>query len=184
MTVTRSRFYLDLPKEFSLTSKRLDIVPANHELADMEWNDRERLAEQLSAHVPELWPPELVEDHSSPNGDGWWDWYVISKENDRRVLIGIAGLKGWPSLSSTVQVGCAFLPEFRQLGYGTEAVDSLTTWALSQPHVDRVFAETPVGNQGATSILRSLGFEQTDSSEASVLRFEISRQSKAGYPAR
>ena len=184
MTSSRSHFYLSLKPDFRLWSNRLDLVPANRETAEVEWHDVERLGQLLDAHVPEQWPPALVQDSSSPNGEGWWDWYVVRRENDKRVLIGVAGLKGWPELSRTVQVGCSFLPEFQKQGYGTEAVDKLTSWALNEPHVDRVIAETPDGNDGAAAILRGLKFEEVDSSEEGLLRFEKSRKSMTDYRVR
>jgi hypothetical protein len=99
-----SPFYLNMASDFRLSSERLDLVPANHELADVEWHDHQRLAELLNARIPEQWPPDLVPDSGSPNGEGWWDWYVVKRENDQRVLIGTAGLKGWPQLNKSIQL--------------------------------------------------------------------------------
>jgi RimJ/RimL family protein N-acetyltransferase len=92
------------------------------------------------------------------------------------VLIGMAGIEGWPAVTGGVQVGCAFLPEFQGSGYGTEAVNGLTSWALTHPQVERVIAETPIGNDAAGAVLRKLGFALSSSDEQEgLLRFEKTR---------
>jgi [ribosomal protein S5]-alanine N-acetyltransferase len=183
MTVSRGHLRVDLQlgDDFRLSMKRLDLVPAGQDLANTDWHDRDRLSKLLNATVPEQWPPDLVKDRNSPEGEGWWDWYIISREHNQRVLIGMAGLKGWPVVNNRVQLGCAFLPEFQKQGYGTESVAGLTTWALDQ--VSEVVAETPVDNYAAAAVLRRLGYRQVDSDDAALLRFAISAKSLADYRA-
>jgi ribosomal-protein-alanine N-acetyltransferase len=177
MTVTRGELFIDsgLADDFRLQTQNLDLIPAGKQLADVKWQDRDRLSQLLNADVPDEWPPELVKDDNSPHGEGWWDWYVVKRDARRSTLIGMAGLKGWPQVSRAVQMGCAFLPQFQKQGFGTEAVDGLTSWALRQPQIERVTANTPVGNYGAPAVLRRLGFAQVDSADPALLRFEKTR---------
>ena len=117
----------------------------------------------------------LVKDTGSPQGEGWWNWYVVKRGPDAATLIGVVGLKGWPEATGSVQFGCAFLPEFQDHGYGTETVDGLVSWVLSQPKIERITAETPVGNRPSASVLRKLGFSQIHSDDEELLRFEKRR---------
>ena len=173
MTVTRGHLgaQFQLPANFRVQTDRLHLVPSLGELAGADWNQHHQLSQLLGAAVPAEWPPDLVIDHHSPNGEGWWDWYIVKHDDGQPVLIGMAGLKGWPMVSADVQLGCAFLPEFQSHAYGTEAVEALTAWALSQLGVQRVTAETPVDNQGAIAVLTSLGFGRLESDDPALLRF-------------
>jgi len=68
-------------------------------------------------------------------------------------------------------MGCSFIKEFQRRGYGTEAVDAIVSWTLSQADVDQVTANTPVTNSAAISVLQKLGFEQVESDGPGMLRF-------------
>jgi RimJ/RimL family protein N-acetyltransferase len=184
MTVSRGELLADwnLGNDFRIATERLHLVPSGQELANTNWDDHDRLSQLLNARIPSQWPPDLVRDTSSPNGEGWWNWYVIKRENDARDLIGIMGLKGWPNVGHSVQMGCSFLPDYQKSGYGTEAVDGLTTWALTQ--FEQVIAETPLDNAAAASVLRRLGFGQVASDDPALLRFEKSAKSLGDYRAR
>ena len=134
----------------------------------------------MKAQIPDEWPPELVSDERAPDGEGWWNWYVLKRENAGTVLIGLIGLRGSPEVSGELQLGCAFLPSFQNMGYGTEAVDSMAHWALSQAGVTTVFAETPLKNQNAQSILRKLYFTQVGCDTPTLLRFAKQKNTRAG----
>jgi RimJ/RimL family protein N-acetyltransferase len=178
MTSTRGEIQIDwqLPENFRIHTERLDLVPGSAQLANTDWRERDYLSELLGVQVPNQWPPELVVDRRSTDGSAWWDWYVVKRDVDRPILIGVAGIKGWPAVTGDVQLGCAFLPQFQGSGYGTEAVNGLTSWSLTHPHVDRVIAETPVGNNAAAGVLRKLGFELLSShDEEGLLRFQKTR---------
>ena len=178
MTVGRGQLHFDwqLPENFRIHTERLDLIPGSAQLATTEWRERETLSELLRVRVPDQWPPELVIDRRSSEGAAWWDWYVAKRELDQAVLIGMTGIKGWPAVTGGVQVGCAFLPQFQGQSYGTEAVNGLTSWALTHPQVDRVIAETPIGNDAAGAVLRKLGFALSSSDEQEgLLRFEKTR---------
>jgi [ribosomal protein S5]-alanine N-acetyltransferase len=178
MTSSKPNLFIDwhLPNNYRLQTENLELVPANPQLAEADWNDRKSLSAMLNASVPDEWPPQLVTDESSPNGEGWWDWYVLKRDGERAIAIGIMGLKGWPSISRSIQVGCSFLPEYRKQGHGAEAVDAITSWALGQPNVECVVAETPRDNRAAARVLGKLGFVQVHSDADRFLRFEKRRE--------
>ena len=177
MTSSRGALHIDwrLPDNFRMRTEHLDLIPTSPQLAGADWLERAALALHVGAPVPAEWPPTLVTDPSAPDGAGWWDWYVVKRDAEGAVLIGMMGIKGWPDVSQEVQIGCAFLPEFQRRGFGTEAVEALTSWALEQPNVRCVVAETPLENAGAATVLRKLGFVPATSDEPSLLRFSTSR---------
>src|SRR5579885_3507349 len=105
MTVQRGREFAGsvLPENFRVRTENLDLIPAVDRLAGLDWRDTGGLATALKVRVPETWPPPLVIDESSPNGEGWWEWYVVKREEDGPVLIGMVGVKGWARVSRSVQ---------------------------------------------------------------------------------
>jgi RimJ/RimL family protein N-acetyltransferase len=162
----------NLPAESRIQTTRLRLIPGTSMLWHAEREDKSRFAELLGARVPETWPPPIVPD---PSDGGWWSWYFLARESSAQewVLIGLAGLKGWPSVNESVQMGCSFLPEFRDMGYGTEGVGALTRWALTQPNVKRVFAEIVIENKAAHVVLERVGYVKVGAgSEDSLVRFK------------
>jgi ribosomal-protein-alanine N-acetyltransferase len=176
MTVSHGEIHIDwqLPEDFRVRTERLDLVPSSPDLVNTGWQDRSQLSEILGARVPGHWPPELVLDSAAPEGAGWWNWYFVKRDANEAVLIGVGGVKGWPAVTQSVQLGCTFLPEFQAQGYGKEAVHALTSWALSQPRIRSVEAEVPEGNAASIAVLRNLGFTETGH-DAGLLRFAKQR---------
>jgi RimJ/RimL family protein N-acetyltransferase len=158
-----------LPIGFRLHGDPVDIVPSGPMPADESWHGIDGLSEYLKARLPDDWPPEDVEDPGASGG--WWDWHIVLHREAGDVAIGTLGLRGWPSVNGTVQIGCSLLPEFQVHGYGTHAVSALTNWLLSQDIVHTVMATTPVGNEKSEGILRHLGFHKTESDEPGFLRY-------------
>ena len=175
MTSTHGALHIDwgLPQDFRIHTERMDLVPAGPDLVDTDWGDHARLSQLLGARVPDRWPPDLVADRNSADGAGWWDWYVVKRGGDAPILIGVMGLKGWPAVSRSLQLGCAFLPAFHGQGYGTEAVQALTSWALAQTRIQQVLAEVPADNSASAAVLRKLGFVELNRGEDDgFLQFE------------
>ena len=124
--------------------------------------------------MPDEWPPALVKDPDTEGG--WWDWYVVKREDSGHVLVGVVGLRGWPAVSASVQAGCAFLDRFHNNGLAAEAFGAVTSCALEQPHVKRVTASTSSDNEAAKSVLRKLGFRMFGSDrETGMAHFEKSK---------
>jgi RimJ/RimL family protein N-acetyltransferase len=178
VVITRGQIHADwkVPEEFRIRTGRLELVPGGPELSHTDWREHEKLSALLGADVPGQWPPELVVDRSSPDGTGWWDWYVVTREVDRPVLIGVVGIKGWPSVTGSVQEGGAFLPQFHRRGYATEAFSALTEWVFKHPRVDQITFDAPIQSIGGVALLRRLGFSLASSDEGEgLLRFEKKR---------
>ena len=75
-------------------------------------------------------------------------------------MIGDACFKGLPE-SGAPEVGYGLDADYWNRGYATEAADALCAWALAQPDVTAVEAETDPGNTASQRVLQKLGFVPT-----------------------
>ena len=140
----------------SLNTARLKLVPATLALARAEIGDRVEFARLLDASVPDTWPPKLSLTRlpwfldcleAAPGDVGWFGWYALATSNDVQslVLVASVGFKG-PPQDGAAEIGYSVLPQFQRLGYATEMVAGLVGWALSQPGVQQIVADTEWAN--------------------------------------
>ncbi|QQO07748.1 GNAT family N-acetyltransferase [Breznakiella homolactica] len=83
-------------------------------------------------------------------------WFLIRKSD--RVAVGSADFKDVPGQNSEVEIGYGLGKEFEGRGYMTEAVKSMCAWALEQPGVHQVIAETDSIGEASHGVLRRCGF--------------------------
>ena len=97
------------------------------------------------------------------NGFGLW---VVELRDDARA-VGICGLLKRPTLEH-VDVGFAFLPEGRGLGYGFEAAQRALDYAATELGLSRVVAITVPANVASSRLLQRLGlrYDHTMASDA------------------
>ena len=82
-------------------------------------------------------------------------FYLVSlKEND--TPIGVCGLVKRPALEH-VDVGFAFLPEFRSKGYGYESAMGIMKYANETLGIDYIVAITDLDNIRSINLLKKLG---------------------------
>lgn len=162
-----------------LSTAHLTLIASTLEMRRMEKNDRLHFARLLNASVPESWPLELDDNHfTDPNAVGWGLWYFVQSQG--LVAIGCGVFKGKPSADGTVEVGYSVLPEYQGHGFATGAVGALVKWALAQPIVTRVVAETLPQSLSSIKVLEKLGFGRvTEGSDADVIRFELRATNRA-----
>lgn len=168
-----------------LTTERLELIAGTLEIARAEISDRLQFSQLLNARVPDTWPPEF-NDHETmsfflqrleeaPEQVGWWAWYFVLNDqvNNERILIGNGGFKGKPTSDVTVEIGYSILKEFQNLGYGTEAIQALISWAFTHPEVQRVIAETLPELKPSQRLLEKCKFTNIgQGSEEGSIRFE------------
>ncbi len=89
----------------------------------------------------------------------WHSFWLLMRRSDRSI-VGSAVWKGAPDASGRVEIGYGLGQAFYHQGYMTEAVSELCRWALDQPAVTSVLAETDPLPQGAASqrVLKRCGF--------------------------
>lgn len=90
-----------------------------------------------------------------------WVWYALWE---------IAGKDGGPvgdlcfkglNDAGAVEIGYGILEAHQNRGYATEAVRAAVNWALHQPGVHRVEAETEPDNLASQRVLQKCGFVET-----------------------
>ena len=152
----------------TLETPRFLLVPATAEMVALEISGSAALGQALAADVPADWPPEETADalpwflsrlEADAGLSGWLNWYGLYREevSRRPQLVGSAGFFGPPE-NGTVEIGYAVLPAFQGQDFATEIVAGLVTWALSQPAVKCVAAETNSENGASMRVLNKLGF--------------------------
>lgn len=173
-----------------LETRRLRLIPGSVALARAELRDRADFVRRLGAAVPENWPPETLADalplflellEAAEEGTPWYTWYALQRPvgAGEEILVGSIGFKGAPDATGTVEVGYSVLPQFQGRGYASEMAGALVEWALDQPGVRRVIAETEPGNTGSIGVLRNTGFSPTGAAtEPGHIRFERWRLSR------
>lgn len=100
--------------------------------------------------------------------------YAVDRKGDG-LTIGICGLLRRPYLED-VDIGFAFLPGFRNLGYGFESAAGVLKHAREQFGLERVAAITVPENTASVKLLEKLGmaFErivQSDDDETELMLF-------------
>jgi ribosomal-protein-alanine N-acetyltransferase len=164
-----------------ILTSRLRLVPATAELVRLEVEDTGQLLRRLGASPVTDWPPDELKDvvalfarqlEETPELVGWLSWYWVLRSPVREALVGGGGFKGAP-VDGMVEIGYNTRMPFRRRGYATEAVGALTEWALGQPMVRCVRAETSRDNDGSIGVLRKLGYSSVEpGSDPEVLWFE------------
>lgn len=87
-----------------------------------------------------------------------WDWYAIwIIERKSGSHVGDMSFKGFHA-DGSVEIGYGITEENQGHGYATEAVDAVAAWALNQPGVCRVEAETASENSASQRVLEKCGF--------------------------
>ena len=87
-----------------------------------------------------------------------WLWYVIwIIERKDGSHLGDLSFKGFND-DGSVEIGYGIDEAHQGQGYATEAVNAAVMWALQQPGVTRVEAETEPDNKASQRVLEKCGF--------------------------
>lgn len=87
-----------------------------------------------------------------------YGFHLIVRREDERV-VGEIGFVAPPE-HGAVMIGYAIVPGARGQGFATEAVEELTAWAIAQPEVDEVHAQTLHDNEASVRVLLRAGFDE------------------------
>ena len=71
-------------------------------------------------------------------------WTIIDKE--RKLMVGDLCFKGAPNEQGEVEIGYGTYDSFQGRGFMTEAIGAIAQWALKQPEVRAIIAETEINN--------------------------------------
>ena len=162
------------------------LVAATVELVEADLAGHEQLARVLDTVVPDNWPPDLYERQamhfalqqleSAPEQIGWSFWYLLTRLQEKRELLGICGFKGMPDASGSVEIGYSVLSQYRSRGFATEATGCLLGWAFSHQNVQQVCAETLPHLQQSIRVMEKNGLNFVGpGSEHGVIQYAIHR---------
>lgn len=99
---------------------------------------------------------------------GAYGVYQVVRSSDD-VVVGDIGFHGPPNPAGSVTVGYGLVPGARGQGFATEALRAVVAWALAQPEVVVVEADTTHANLPSQRVMERAGMRMYDKSEQ--LRF-------------
>ncbi len=158
-----------------IETERLRIVPLTMEQFYLLLTNAERLDNELGLGTPN----NRLDRHTQEAMEGlyaramnhkenylWYtNWQIILASENKS--IGSACFMGMPNSSNKVEIGYGINKEYENRGYMTEAVKEMCAWALSQPDVKYVIAETDKKNIASHRVLRKCNmtkYKETDKS--------------------
>lgn len=119
--------------------------------------------EQMEAFIAAETDPELKKAFSEMlegclRHPDQWQWYAMWMIDLRDgTHIGDLCFKGLDA-NGIAEIGYGILKDYQGQGCATEAVDAVVAWALHQPAVIRVEAETEPNNRASQRVLEKCGF--------------------------
>ncbi len=154
-----------------LHTRRLRLVPLSLEQMQMQRDHFAKLEQSLG-----LAPSGRVLDHDlrpivsraivymeREAEDAIWNTMWMAIDTGLGCIVGSLGFKGPANDAGEVEIGYGFDPPFQNQGYATEAVGALVAWALAQPGIQAVTAETDYTNIPSIRVLQKIGFIPTHS---------------------
>ncbi len=108
--------------------------------------------EQLDEHTQQAMET-LYQKATQNSKDILWNtnWQIIRKSDKQS--IGSASFMGSPERNGTVEIGYGMNERHRNHGYMTEAAKAMCEWAICQPGVTSVIAETEKDNVASHRVL-------------------------------
>jgi RimJ/RimL family protein N-acetyltransferase len=113
-----------------------------------------------------------VKAHAAGTYREGWGTYAIVRTEDGRAVGGI-GFHSAPDEEGRVEIGYDVTEGARGRGYATEAVTAIAAWALSQPGVTAVTANTDLDNGLSQRVLERAGFVRI-ATTADLCAYELS----------
>ena len=119
---------------------------------------RRIIAEQTDTELIKAYSEMLQGCLDHPEQWMWYAVWIIERKDGTHV--GDLSFKGAGD-DGSVEIGYGINETHQGQGYATEAVDAAVTWALQQPGITCVEAETGPDNQASRRVLEKCGFIPT-----------------------
>lgn len=137
-------------KTILIKSERLLLAPLSHEeMQAIVLKERDPIMKQAYCEMLEAM-------RSLPGREEWaTNWRICLQTGQ---IIGGACFRGEADAEGAVEIGYGIDEPHRGRGYATEAVGALARWALKQPDVCCVWAQTEQENAASQRVLTNNGF--------------------------
>lgn len=151
-----------------LRTPRLELVPLTAQELDMLVSDLPRLekrlgvtyrGEPLNGAFGSIVKGQYNIVADDPDNYVWNTFWLIVRREDR-VVVGSSDFKAPPDSAGTVEIGYGLGRGFCHNGYMTETVRTMCRFAFSHKNVNRVIAETEIGNLPSIRVLTRCGFRE------------------------
>jgi ribosomal-protein-alanine N-acetyltransferase len=101
-------------------------------------------------------------------------WTLISKKDNK--MVGDLCFVGAPNSDGEIEIGYGTYDIFAGLGFMTEAVGGMISWAKKQPEILAIIADTEKQNIASFRVLEKNGFVKTGETET-LLKWRLSVKS-------
>lgn len=142
----------------ALTAPQLRRLTEDLPALERELDCRYR-AEPLEGVFLDIVKGQLIITEGAPQDYMWHSFWLIIRQSDR-VAVGSADFKGLPDAEGRVEIGYGLGREYEHGGYMTEAAAAMCAWALGQPGVARIIAETDADGYASQRVLKRCGFRE------------------------
>lgn len=132
-----------------METERLRVYPATREQMEA------CIASETDAELKAAYAEMLAGCLSCPAQWNWYAMWMIERKDGTHV--GDLCFKGLAP-NGVVEIGYGISEAYQGRGYATEAVQAALAWALAQPEVSAVEAETDAGNAASQRVLEKCGF--------------------------
>ena len=132
-----------------IDTKRLKTYPASREQMEAF------IAAETDAELKKAYSEMLEGCLRHPDQWQWYAMWMIDLRDGTH--IGDLCFKGLDE-NGVMEIGYGILEEYQGQGYAAEAVDAAVCWAMLQPGVSRVEAETEPDNLASQRVLEKCGF--------------------------
>lgn len=136
-----------------LQTERLSL----HPMSDAELQTLMEAVRPRDAELADAYNDMLRGSREHPQARLWYTAWGAYRKNTGE-LVGDLCFKG---LSAQPEIGYGMIEAFWGRGYATESAGAMCRWALAQPGVTAVEAETAPDNAASIRVLAKLGFQPT-----------------------
>lgn len=163
-------------------TERLHVEAFDETLARHALEDRPAFSKALNASVHDDWPLEdmrgllgfLVCELAKTPGSHQYGGAIILE--DPGIVIGDVGFHQLGDdivlREGAAEIGYSIVPEYRERGIATEAVNGMCDWGFQRLGLKRIYARCDKGNLASQRVLKKAGFSEVPSDLTHLLMFE------------
>jgi len=149
-----------------LESQRLILKALNSKQLYMLLNDKNGFekalnytydGENLDSEMGQIFSDQIPLVKEVGNQFIWNTFWMITVEKCN-VVIGSIGFKSLPDENGEIEINYGLNPRYWNVGYATEAVSTLSQWALSFDAINRIVAEVESWNIASQKVLNKCGY--------------------------